>query len=367
MAAVLPRLVQAGVEMHLAVLTDNQGLIPEVSAAGVQFHDLSGRSGLSTVRAIRSLIHSVRPDLVHATLFQASVPTQLAAIGTRVPVLVTWANTPTHGSTELVADWKLQVVHMMDLAFARLGSVRFHAVTEGVARTKANDLKVSARRVMVAERGRDPEQFQPPGKNVRQECRAALGVSDQDRVFLAVGRQEPQKGYADLVAAFDRVASSDDRAHLFIAGRSGSGWLDLVRSVEGSTNGRRIHLLGHCDDVVPLLAAADVMVCASHREGAAGALIEAMGCGVPIVTVDLDGLRGVLDDGVTARVVPRAQLADAMLDALDDPEGARRRAGAALELFSARFTDERSAESLRQVYEWAARGGASPRARDTGR
>lgn len=354
MAAVLPLIGAQGVDVHLAVLTANQGLVPKVESAGIVVHDLSGASPLARVRRLRDLIRRIEPDVVHSTLFQASVPTQLAALGSGVPSLITWANTPTDPRTELAATWKLRVVALIEMLVAHIPNTRFHAVTEGVAITKARSLRVASERVAVAERGRDRSVYRPSPTTDRAAALAELGVPADGQMLLAVGRQESQKGYVDLVEAFDRAALTHPTAHLVIAGRDGSATVEIDRAVEGARAADRIHRLGHRDDVGRLLQLSDAIVCASYREGAAGALIEAMACGTPIVSVELDGMIGVLDDGVNAIVVPRRQLDDGLRRVLDDVDGARERARVALEMFERRFTLERSSEALLEVYRWAA-------------
>lgn len=355
-AAVLPHVVDAGVDVHLAVLTSNQVLVPNVERAGVVVHDLSSSGFLGQASGIRRIVRRIRPEVVHATLLQASHPTQIGLMGTPTTVIVTWASTPTDPSTVPVASWKLWLVRLSEVATAHLPYTRFHAVTDGVARTRGRSLMVRPDRVSVAERGRDELVFYPPADGDVGSIRAELGLDDGVPVLLAVGRQEVEKGYVDLVAAFDVVASTNARVHLLIAGRAGSATTQIDAAVRQAAHRDRIHLLGHRDDVPDLLRAADAVVCSSQREGAAGALIEAMGCGTPIVCVELDGIEGVLEHNVNALVVPRSQLSSALAQVLDDREGARNRATVARATFNERFTIQRSAEQLLATYAWAVSG-----------
>jgi glycosyltransferase involved in cell wall biosynthesis len=51
----------------------------------------------------------------------------------------------------------------------------------------------------------------------------------------------------------------------------------------------RIHLLGHRDDVADVLAALDLFVVCSDREGMSNAMVEALGAGVPVVSTPVSG------------------------------------------------------------------------------
>lgn len=354
-AAVLPHIMAEGVEVHLAVLSTDVALLPGLINAGATFHDLSGLSFPRRVRAIRRLAKDLRPDLVHATLFQAELPSHLALLGTRVPLLVTWASTPVDASSEPVASWKLHAVRVAQVALAHLPHVRFHAVTDGVAAAQCRSLGVRRARVRVAERGRNADEYPSTSPQDREVARHQLGFPQTATIFLNVGRQEPQKGHVDLIRTFDSVAGELPAAMLLIAGREGRSSAEVSAAHAASSHSDRIHLLGHRDDIADLLRAADAIVCSSYREGAAGALIEAMAVGTPIVSVRLDGLEGILEDGVNSRYVARLDLAAALVDVANDPDGAATRALRARELFEERFTVRGSALRLLDVYRWASR------------
>lgn len=354
---VMPRLLDAGFRLRIAVLTHHQGLVAELERLAVPVHDLSGRSLLGRARALRRLIDRTDPDLVHATLFQGSLPAQLAVIGRRRPVLVTWASTPVDPRAEGRTPWKVRVVETTDAVMGRVSGSRFHAVTPGVARSKAAALHVDPARVRVAERGRDPRRFGATDPEARRRTRAALGLGDGDVAVLAVGRHEPEKGYADLLPAFDEVAADDATVRLLVAGRTGSATGAIEELAAGLAAADRVSLLGHRADVPDLLHAADVMVCASTREGAAGAVIEAMATGTPIVSVRLVGLEGIVEDGVNAIVVDRDDLAAGIRRAVEDPAAAARLAERATATFTDRFTLDGSARALGDVYRWAADAG----------
>jgi glycosyltransferase involved in cell wall biosynthesis len=276
-------------------------------------------------------------------------------LGWRRRVLVTWANTPTlAGENPRVGRIKLLAVRAQGIVLAVLARTRFHAVTTGVARVMRREWLVRQRRVRVAERGRDPARFAPMSSDEIARVREELGLAPGERMVLCVGRQDLQKGHAQLVRAFDAVAATRPDVVLAIAGREGSGTARLEAAVREIRHADRVRLLGHRDDVPRLWQAATLAVCSSIREGAAGALIEAMASGTPIVTTRLDGLEDVLSDGVNAIVVEPPELAAGMAKLLDDPQLAARLAARAREDFAQRFTVERAAEALLDVYRWAA-------------
>ncbi len=354
-----PLLQDLGVELELALLTDRRLAVPDVEAAGVRVHDLSGARGLpGRARALTELVRRFRPDLVHATLFEAESAASLAVLTTRTPLLVTWATTTqTSVSEGGVAPWKLKVVEAEQMALGRLARTRYHAINPGVAASRRSTVRVPAERVRVAERGRDPGRYQPLPASELERTRAELGLEPSDRVVLALSRQEPAKGLERLVDMVDPMVEEDPGVLVLVAGREGTATGALQRRIAGIRHPERIRLLGHRTDVPALLQVSDVAVCTSHREGGAIAMVEAWASSCPVAIVPLDGLEGVFVDGRNAVVRPAGELGAAITGLLADPELSARLVAGGLETFRERFTVERSAERLAEVYRWAATRG----------
>lgn len=353
--AVAPSLMASGLQLHLALLTDRHALVPELERAGVVIHDLSSATSIvARARAIRQVIKAIEPGVVHATLFEASVPSELATIGTGVPALVTWAATTYtpdwFSAVSANSEWKLRLVQFADMMAGKLSAARYHAVTSGVARVNAKNLRVDRSRVLVGERGRDEALFSPDAAHVAA-TKAALGLPEGARVVLAVGRQDRQKAYGSLLDAFETLAGDNPDAWLLVAGREGTDTAVLQARVAAMGHADRVRFLGQRDDVAELLSLADVVVCSSWGEGAVGALIEAMACRASIVSVPLDGLEDVLVHDVNSFIAPRERLAAGLAEVLSNPELARRIAEGGRSTFEERFTIQRSADRMREIYE----------------
>lgn len=352
----LTRLRSVGIDPHLGVFTERQTLVPDLEANGIVVHDLStATSAVGRARKVWSLLRTVPFDVVHATLHDATIPAQLATATAGVPVLVTWATTNygkhSPGGHE-GHEWKLRIVQTGEAVLARAADTSFHGVTTGVARVNASHLHVSSDRVAVGERGRDAGDLAVTPDEIAQ-IREDLGLTGA-RIVLAVGRQDPEKGYRRLLDAFDEVADAILTSHLVIAGRAGHDSEELARRRLRLRHPERVHLLGHRSDVRVLLAAAEVIVCSSFREGAAGALVEAMAAGTPIVTVPLKGLEDVVVDGRNGSVVPPEHLAEGILRLLGDESFAASLADQARREFVNRFTIDRAAGRMAEIYRWAA-------------
>ncbi len=92
--------------------------------------------------------------------------------------------------------------------------------------------------------------------------------------------------------------------------------------------------LGYRDDVPRCLAAADVMVFPSRREGVPVSLMEALALGLPAITCNTRGCREVVTDGRDGLVLPDARvetLQGALRGLLDSPALRQRMSARALE------------------------------------
>ena len=85
-------------------------------------------------------------------------------------------------------------------------------------------------------------------------------------------------------------------------------------------------LLGHRDDMGRLMRGVDLVVNPAREEALGGALIEAIGYGVPCVATDTGGTAEIVPDGRCGYLVPRedpTRMARRILELLDDSEKRR--------------------------------------------
>jgi glycosyltransferase involved in cell wall biosynthesis len=358
LAALAPEYVRRGIDLHVAYLYERDNVLrAAVASTGARLHSLAGDGGAwgLGMRA-RQLIRSERPDVVHTTLFDADVLGRIAAVGVRVPVVTTWANEmygPEQVANPAIRSWKLRGAQLLDAATARRVA-RFHAVSSAVAETMARRLRISAARVDVVPRGRDPHVLGRRTEQRRAAARAALGIAPDDEMILALGRHEYQKGFDVLVRAFAELHGIKPHARLVIAGRQGNASADLRSAASGTDD--EIRLLGVWSDVGDLLSAADVFVAPSRWEGSPGSVLEAMALETPIVATDIPAMREALGNEETAVLIPSddpRSLAKAVLAALDDPSASARRVERARARFLERFTIDTVADAMISFYERA--------------
>ncbi len=154
--------------------------------------------------------------------------------------------------------------------------------------------------IEVAYLGFDFEQMSPkPEEGVR--TRLKFGFRDEDIVIGYVANFAAGKGHVQLITAFDAIRRQFPNAKLLLAGR---GKLAEVDDAVGRLGlGRRIVFAGWHDDVSAIYNAMDIFVQPSLSEAFSQVLVEAMGCGLPVVATDVGGASEVIENGTNGLLI----------------------------------------------------------------
>lgn len=182
--------------------------------------------------------------------------------------------------------------------------------------------------------GIDLEQFQPGD---RSAARDALGLPQERTILGIVSALRREKGHQYLCEAMKRLDRAD--VDLLIVGGGLSHDL-IVRWVAENGLTDRTHLVGHQADVTPWLQAMDLFVLPTWAvEGVPQSVVQAMSCGLPVISTRVGSVEQVVVDGLTGRLVPPRDpraLCHAIRELLDDPT------------LSRRFADAGRAKALRE-------------------
>ncbi len=167
------------------------------------------------------------------------------------------------------------------------------------------------------------------------------------RLFLGVGRLNPQKDFGLLIRAFASFAQPQDR--LVVLGE-GPERRRLTSLVEALGVADQVELVGHVADTADWLRRADVFVLSSLYEGVPAVVIEALAAGTPIVATDCCvSMAELLDHGRLGQLTPpgdAAALALAMQRAPQQPHDVE-----AMQAQAGRFTIERSGDAYLDLME----------------
>lgn len=123
--------------------------------------------------------------------------------------------------------------------------------------------------------------------------------------FIFVGRIVKDKGINELVRAFKRLNEEYHRTKLVLVGRMESDLDPLLPETEYDINSNSaINAVGAQDDVRIWMAASDVLVFPSYREGFPNVVIEAGAMGLPSIVTDINGSNEIIIDGENGIIIP---------------------------------------------------------------
>jgi len=156
-----------------------------------------------------------------------------------------------------------------------------------------------------------------------------LGLDANEIVIGTVGRLEPEKDQMTLLEMFRQIQPTTAPIRLVIVG-TGAMAEDLKATAARLGIADRTLFLGLRHDVPRLLAAMDLFVLTSVREGLPISLVEAMAARLPVVASNVGSIRDLVRDGQTGFVVPAGDVSGfrAAVDRLVGCPDMRRRFGA---------------------------------------
>lgn len=150
--------------------------------------------------------------------------------------------------------------------------------------------------------------------------RRGLGLPDDARIVLGLGRLHPNKGFADLLAAFARLpADLHGRPLRLVLVGDGPLRAALQREAERLGIGPRTVWAGWQYDPAPWFQMADLFVCPSRHEPLGNVILEAWANGVPVLATRTAGPLELIEDGQDGLLTPvgdPARLAEDIRQAL---------------------------------------------------
>ena len=309
-----------GYQVHIATgLTDR---LDELQRHGLVVHPLAlDRSSVGlgnawrTVAQLWRVFRAVRPDVVHLVTIKPVLLGGLVARLAGVPAVVAAVSGlgfvfMAHGAKAKVRRWLVGALYRVALGHRNL-KVIFQNPDDLRSLAEVADLPDS-RVTMIRGSGVDLERYipQPLPGGVPVVVLAARLLADKGVLeFVQAARLLKQRG---CHARFALVGTVDPANPTSFTQAELDAW---VR--EGV-----VEWWGHRSDMPQVLAAAQLVVLPSYREGLPKVLLEAAACGRAVVTTDVPGCRDAIDPGVTGVLVPvcnATALADAMEGLINSP------------------------------------------------
>jgi len=200
-----------------------------------------------------------------------------------------------------------------------------------------------------------------PARAAPAPDRSRFGLSPSASVLVTVCRLVRRKGLEQLIQLMQRLEDLDCVLLLIGNGPQEATLQELAQRLNVA---ERVRFLGWVsdEDKFSALASADVFVSTSQHEGFGLMYLEAMACGLPVVTYDNGGQTDFLQDGETGGLIPVNDLAafEACLRRLLGDEGVRSRIAATNRRIFETLTIENCAALYEAAFEGVLRQRESP-------
>jgi glycosyltransferase involved in cell wall biosynthesis len=300
---------------------------------------------------LKKSLRRFRPDVVHTHSAKGGMLGRAAAWSLGVPAVIhTVHGAPFHPYQGRGARWFFQ-------ACERWASRRCHAiVTVADAMT---DLMVSAgvaprEKFTTIYSGMEVEPFLTSGEH-RDRVRRELGYRPEHVVIGKIARLFKLKGHDDVIRAARGVIDAVPNVRfLFIGDGIFQERLRQQIAATGLTDYFQFTGLVPPERIPELIAAMDIVVHASLREGLARVLPQALISGKPVVSYDVDGAREVVISNQTGFLIPPRDvlmLAEKLKLLAADPALRDRLAQEGRRRFADVFRHEHMTEQLRELYQ----------------
>ena len=191
-----------------------------------------------------------------------------------------------------------------------------------------------------------------------REVRSEFGLPASARIALVVASYDPRKDHETLVAAARLACAQEENLFFLLAGNDFTPNEQRFRKIKNLVESggllQRVLFLGYRSDVGRLLRSADVLVNPAREEALGGALIEAIGYGVPCVATDTGGTSEIVPHGKCGYLVPRQDpeaMAGRLIELLRDDEALTTFRRNARNHFDRGFTVPRCADETGALFE----------------
>ena len=189
------------------------------------------------------------------------------------------------------------------------------AISKGVKKS-LEFLGINSKKIRVIHNPQDIDRIK---KQSSESCPIKLNVNNP--VIVTTGRLVDQKDHVTLLEAFVKVNRKTGATLVVIGDGPKRDQLERKAKTLGIFNS--VIFAGWQSNPFSIMKMSDLFVLSSKIEGFGNVIVEAMACGLPIVSTNLEGPREILKDGEVGLLVPVGDsktLGDAILTMLTDKE-----------------------------------------------
>ena len=291
--------------------------------------------GIHAYRRLRALLREIAPDILHTWMFTCNLYGRLAARGSSVKTLASEVSAdPTKSSVRLAVDRILAA-----------STSAFYMNSRKVAQFYHERCGIPFEKITVIPNGVEPRVAEPVDL-------ASLSVPNDSYVICCAGRLSQEKGFDRMIRAIALDGMRHRKIFLLIVGEG--PLKDFLQSLaERLGVADRVRFLGHRQDLLRIIRAADVFVLPSLYEGMSNVLMEAMVQGKPCIATAVGGVDELIVNGESGIVIPRSDpelIAEAVSYLMESPEESARLGRAGQERMARHFSVQENVRRFEELY-----------------
>ena len=283
--------------------------------------DINLFSDLKTLFLLISVFYNKKFSLVHSVSLKAGLLTSIAASITRIPNRLHTFTGQVWVTKSGMKRWLLKVLDKIIVILNTNILVDSFSQQDFLIKENILSRKSSIVLGKGSISGVDIDRFLP-SKTHRSFIRKQLNISNNCLMFLFVGRLKKEKGVFELIKAFKNISINHNNVALLIVGPDEEKLKKKL--IEHSESCKElIRFVDFTKTPEQYMAASDVFVLPSYREGFGSVVIEAASCGLPSIGSNIYGLRDAIKLEETGLLVPARSsilLEKAMLKLINNNE-----------------------------------------------
>jgi glycosyltransferase involved in cell wall biosynthesis len=303
-------------------VASDTGLLDKVrKREGVRMVNIPMEREVSLLKDLRSLIalffffRKEKPDILHCNTPKGSLLALLAGLFAGVPNRIYLVTGLRYQGTTGFFRFILKTMERISCFCATQVIPEGH----GVLHTLHAD-HITNKRLRVLHYGNingiDTSYFSR--KCLEENFRSALGFTDDDFVFIFVGRIVRDKGMNELAEAMKKLISEkrSKQVKLLLVGSFEKGNPLYGDNEDFLRNSEHVKFVGWQEDVRPYLAAADALVFPSYREGFPNVPIQAGALDIPCIVTNINGCNEIIKDNLNGKIIRAPYAQQGKMDSL---------------------------------------------------
>ncbi|MDL2275186.1 glycosyltransferase family 4 protein, partial [Desulfosarcina sp. OttesenSCG-928-G10] len=194
-----------------------------------------------------------------------------------------------------------QVLSLLEKRIFEKNGAQFILAISNLVKTQIlSHYHVPPEKIVVIYNSVDTKRFNPDRvSGFKNKIRSQFQIKPTEKLLLFLGNDFARKGLMTLLQAL--VKLKDQPVMLMVAGSDPPGW--YLRFASGHGIGEKVRFIGYHAHPEHLYAAADLFVLPTSDDTFGNVCLEAMACGVPVITTRMAGASEVIDPGSTGYVL----------------------------------------------------------------